>query len=347
VYSCGWYWDRDHLTAEWRDPDPNVAKILQQLILPHELNANFDEEQKDQRAILANQVIITNYVKKDEYDCSVAGSESGMEAHKDRDDLGPVVYGVTIKGEGHMEFTKGNPRSKGFEKRTISASEGEAYLMTRDSRHSWKHCPFGDRCSITIRAPPWRHPNIEHFDWVYEKCDQEALKQVRKIRHIQDLKDRSARGEKLYKLQEDMVAGESNVAVALLSELVSLPSRVFEMFIQMVTSDGIITAALLPEFESLPFDSESERISERSKRIRDFVTQAADSFANELLVLEARATEGMDSEVAQPLVDHVAQDKAVDDIAQDKTVSTPEEHLSASQRHQRWPRPWGGRNRHM
>lgn len=175
------------------------------------------------------------------------------------------------------------------------------------------------------------HEGIERFDWVYEKCDKEALKLADRIREIRKLKDRSARGEKLEKNQQMKVADEGKAAAALLRELGSLPSCVFETFIQMVTSDGSTAAALRLGLKSLPLDSE------RSEIIRDLVNQAADSFAKERLELEARATEGMDSEAAEPLVDHVAQDEA---------VSKLEEHLSTSQSHQRRPRPRGGRSHH-
>ena len=78
-----------------------------------------------------------------------------MAAHTDRKELGPVVWGITITGTGHLAFTR-----PGAEDTVVPTNEGSAYCMTGESRYAWAHQPFGlDRLSITLRAVPDSNPS--------------------------------------------------------------------------------------------------------------------------------------------------------------------------------------------
>ena len=187
TYSCGWEWVNygGGKLIGWNNPPTQLAKALSLLpIPPLEETYSFGDKQYS-----FNQIIFTKYHEhtyqcqrcrlpvpafnfprhsnvclrcsqghsptKEAQTCSLY---EGMSAHTDRFELGPVVWGITLSGEGFMRFLEHTPGHRILD---VPASCGSGYLMTKDSRYKWKHQPYGqDRISMTIRAVPCETPYL-------------------------------------------------------------------------------------------------------------------------------------------------------------------------------------------
>jgi len=191
TYSCGWEWvnyDGGKLIG-WNCPPNELATAISLLDIPT----------IDIKRNRFNQIIFTKY-HEDTYKCDkcqnvisafnfprkrdkYSGKDSdlkicnnciyqnqsmndntfyeGMLAHTDRFELGPIVWGITLKGNGFMRFTKHKNEHSFID---VPANRGVGYCMTDQSRYNWKHQPYGhERISMTIRAVPCKSPNVKEL----------------------------------------------------------------------------------------------------------------------------------------------------------------------------------------
>lgn len=183
TYSCGWEWLNYNggSLSNWRSPPKNLANAISLLKIPP----------IDIRRGSFNQIIFTKYhkhtytcdicnknlsafqfqkdnVNPNEYICNYCrynkskekeNELEGMIAHIDRKELGPVVWGITLKGNGFIRFSKYRNDTNYID---ISANEGTGYYMTNESRYKWYHQPYGhERISMTIRAVPCKSPKVK------------------------------------------------------------------------------------------------------------------------------------------------------------------------------------------
>ena len=84
-----------------------------------------------------------------------------MLSHTDRFELGPIVWGITLNGDGFMRFVPHNNKHTFID---VPANKGIGYCMIGPSRYKWKHQPYGhERISMTIRAVPRESPKIKEL----------------------------------------------------------------------------------------------------------------------------------------------------------------------------------------
>lgn len=187
TYSCGWEWVNygGGKLIGWKNTPNQLAEALSLLPIP------FLSENTTLSNIKysLNQIIFTKY-HEHTYQCQRCQQQvpafnfprhskvclrcskgqtvcaqdknsllyEGMAAHTDRFELGPLVWGITLSGEGFMRFFEHKPGQRVID---IPASVGSGYIMTNDSRYKWKHQPYGqERISMTIRAVPCQIPYL-------------------------------------------------------------------------------------------------------------------------------------------------------------------------------------------
>lgn len=190
TYSCGWEWINSGggKLIGWNNPPPQLARAISLLSVP----------KQGSNVVLFNQIIFTKY-HEDSYQCQSCGQMTpafnfpkdssqhkicyrctnglptparydsnlyeGMASHTDRFELGPVVWGITLLGEGFMRFSQHKPGNQIID---VPASGGSGYLMTENSRYKWKHQPHGQkRISMTIRAVPCESPHLRNLGFSF------------------------------------------------------------------------------------------------------------------------------------------------------------------------------------
>tara|TARA_B100000886_G_scaffold295176_1_gene221951 strand:+ start:1104 stop:1958 length:855 start_codon:yes stop_codon:yes gene_type:complete len=186
VYSCGWEWvnyDGGKLNG-WNTPSIELAKAISLLEIPKvDLERNkfnqiiFTKYHEDTYKCSKCQILtpVFNFSKNDQYNkfkicnnCKYNNQSTinenfyeGMAAHTDRFELGPIVWGITLKGSGFMRFIRHKDEKNFID---VPANGGLGYCMTGQSRYKWKHQPFGqERISMTIRAVPCNSPKVKEL----------------------------------------------------------------------------------------------------------------------------------------------------------------------------------------
>jgi len=263
TYSCGWEWHNADggWLGGWRSPPAALREALALLQLPAVdasrsafnqviFNHYYEDtwtcgrchQQRERNCFSQSQLRKPNGAKRICKACNSVAQQASpqlkadtlqaapvelrqaMPAHTDRKELGPVVWGITLSGCGHLRFTRGSASA------IVHSNAGEAYYMTGESRHKWAHQPFGlNRLSITIRAVPESHPNPRLKDIGLGRMEAEAAaqlkaaqesKQLRKAimkvgKKLAEIEKLKARGEPLDPNQQAKVAQEPDLRATL------------------------------------------------------------------------------------------------------------------------------------